>query len=193
MESVISIIGKSFGIIAVDTCYFKSILSIKKDLNKIIEIGPNIYTVVSGYPGDVAQFTDLVQKSIQLHALENGIILDINSIANFMRSELSFCLRKGPLKINLILIGFDIKGDPSLYLIDYLGNLQKMNFCAQGYSSLLIYSLLEKYFEEKIHVDQAIQIITKCISTIRSRFLVHQNGFLVKAIYKKSTKLIGIF
>jgi len=188
-----SIIGKNFGIIAVDTLYVKSILSIKKDLNKIIEIGPNIYTVVSGYPGDVAQFTDLIQKSIQLHTLENGIILDINSIANLMRSEISSCLRKGPLKINLILVGFDIKCQPSLYLIDYLGNLQKMNFCAQGYSSLLIYSLLEKYFDEKINVEQAIQIIKKCISTLRSRFLVNQNGFLVKVIFNRTTKLIGVF
>lgn len=193
MESVISLIGKNFGLVAVDTLYIKSIISVKKDLNKIIEISPNVFTIVSGCPGDVAQFIDVIQKSIQLYTLENGIVLNINSIINFMRTELSSCLRKNPLKINIVLIGFNSVSEPVLYFLDYLGNLQKMNFCAQGYSSLLVYSILEKYFDENLNLTQGIKLITKCISTIRCRFLVNQKGFLIFAILKGTSEPIGIF
>ena len=103
MESVISLTGKDFGIIAVDTMYIKSILTIKKDLNKIIEIAPNIFIVVTGSPGDISQFLDLIQKSIQLQILENETTVNINSIANFMRQELSSCLRKGPMNLKFVI------------------------------------------------------------------------------------------
>jgi 20S proteasome subunit beta 4 len=193
MESVISLTGKDFGIIAVDTMYIKSILTIKKDLNKIIEIAPNIFIVVTGSPGDISQFLDLIQKSIQLQILENETTVNINSIANFMRQELSSCLRKGPMNLNMILIGYSANFKPSIYFLDYLGNLQKMNFCAMGYSSSIIYSLIEKYFDENMNLVQGLQIITKCISTIRNRFLINHNGFLIKVIYRQGAENIGVF
>jgi 20S proteasome subunit beta 4 len=104
MDTIISIKGHGFGITAVDTLSVNSILINKSNLNKFIEIGKNTFLAVSGYPGDVIQFTDFIQKTVQLYTLKTGNILSTRSIANCIRNELSKSLRKSPLNINLVVI-----------------------------------------------------------------------------------------
>mmetsp|Transcript_19059 Transcript_19059/g.38869 ORF Transcript_19059/g.38869 Transcript_19059/m.38869 type:complete len:194 (+) Transcript_19059:838-1419(+) len=192
MDSVISLVGKDFGLIAIDTNSPRSVIILKNDLNKYIEIGKNKFLAVSGHPGDVSQFTDFIQKSIQLHSLKIGIPLSTHAIANFIRKEVSFCLRKSPVKINLILVGFDDSIGSSLYLIDYLGNLQRMNYCAQGHTSLLVFSLLDRHFQKEMNIEETIGLLVKCIGVIRNRFLINQPNFLIKIIDSKGCRGLGV-
>jgi 20S proteasome alpha/beta subunit len=191
MDTVIAISGKGFAICAIDTLNLKSILVTKNNLNKFIEIGKNKFLAVSGYPGDVLQFTDFLQKTIQLYTLKTGLALTTRSVANCLRKELSECLRKNPLNINLTLLGFDKIYGPSLYFIDYLGSLQRMDFCVQGHSSLILSSFLDRYFREKMSLREAIEIIKKCSNILKKRFLISQSRLLVKIVDAEGCKCLG--
>ena len=61
-------------------------------------------------------------------------------------NELATALRKGPFQANLLLAGFDAKEGASLYYIDYLGSMQRVETGAHGYGSYFtlryIYDLL---------------------------------------------------
>mmetsp|Transcript_47454 Transcript_47454/g.111871 ORF Transcript_47454/g.111871 Transcript_47454/m.111871 type:complete len:194 (+) Transcript_47454:30-611(+) len=192
MDTVISLIGRNFGILAIDTISPRSIFIMKKDLNKCVEIGKNKYLIVSGLPGDVSQFTDFIQKSVQLNSLKTGIPFSTHSVANFVRKELSECLRKNPVKVNLTILGFDDSIGPSLYFIDYLGNLQRMNYCVQGHASLLVFSLLDRHFKKEMDIKPAIGLLVKCIGVLKNRFLINQVGFLIKIIDSKGCRSVGI-
>mmetsp|Transcript_43300 Transcript_43300/g.108476 ORF Transcript_43300/g.108476 Transcript_43300/m.108476 type:complete len:194 (+) Transcript_43300:2967-3548(+) len=192
MDTIISLNGKGFGICAIDTLSFKSFLITKSNLNKFIEIGKNKFLAVSGYPGDVIQFTDFLQKTIQLYTLKTGLTLSTRSVANCLRKELSDCLRKNPLNINLILIGFDKIYGSSLYFIDYLGSLQRMNFCVQGHSSLILSSFLDRYYKQDLDLSEALDLLKKCVDILKKRFLISQTKLLVKIVDAEGCRCLGI-
>ncbi|ABW98254.1 prsB4 (nucleomorph) [Hemiselmis andersenii] len=192
MDTIISLNGKGFGICAIDTLSFKSFLITKTNLNKYIEIGKNKFLAVSGYPGDVIQFTDFLQKTIQLYTLKTGLTLSTRSVANCIRKELSDCLRKNPININLTLIGFDKIYGSSLYFIDYLGSLQRMDFCVQGHSSLILSSFLDRYYKQKMNLQEAIEIIKRCANIIKKRFLIPQTKLLLNIVDEKGCRCLGI-
>jgi 20S proteasome subunit beta 4 len=193
MDSTIALIGNGFGITMMDTLVYKSIFINKFDLNKYIQLGKNKFMSVSGYPGDIIQFTDFVQKTLQLYSLKTGCILSTHSVANCMRKELSDCLRKNPLKINLILMGFDKFLGSSLYFLDSYGTLQRLNYCAQGHCAVISGSILDRYFKKNLSVSEAIKILVKCINVLKTRFLLNQTFFLLKIVDAKGCRCIGIF
>jgi 20S proteasome alpha/beta subunit len=63
-----------------------------------------------------------------------------------VRVQMAENLRKKPYHVNLLLGGFDDTG-ASLYWMDYLGTLQKMNFGAHGHCSNFIVSVMDRYWK----------------------------------------------
>lgn len=87
-------------------------------------------------------FGDYVQKNLKFLEFKNGVKLDTERTANFVRHELAEALRKGPYQVNCILGGFD--GDtPKLYWIDYLGSLVETEKAAHGYAEYFVYSTMD--------------------------------------------------
>jgi len=192
MDTIISLTGDNFGIIAINTSYINSILFIKEDLDKFIEIGKNKFIAVSGYPGDVAQFTDFIQKTVLLYSLRIGFPLSTHCIANCIRKEIADCLRKNPFKINILLIGHDISIGSSLYSIDHLGTLQRMDYCVQGYASLFLFSFLDRIYKPKMKIEQIIDIIVQSRIILKNRFIINQVNFLLKIVDSKGCRNLGI-
>ena len=89
--------------------------------------------VTSGEPGDRVQFSEFVAANVRLYALRNQSKLSTKAIANFARGELATALRKGPKQCNLLVAGYDKDKGPSLYFLDYLATMHKMNVAGYGY------------------------------------------------------------
>ncbi|KAK4387074.1 Proteasome subunit beta type-2-B [Sesamum angolense] len=85
--------------------------------------------------GPRAQFTEYIQKNVALYQFRNGIPLTTAAAANFTRGELATALRKNPYMVNIILAGYDKETGPSLYYIDYIASLHKLDKAAFGYGS----------------------------------------------------------
>jgi len=192
MDTIISIKGLGFGITAVDTLSVNSILINKSNLNKFIEIGKNTFLAVSGYPGDVIQFTDFIQKTVQLYTLKTGNILSTRSIANCIRNELSKSLRKSPLNINLVVMGFDDVHGTSLYFIDNYGSLQRMNYFVSGHSSLILSSFLDRYYRPDMTKKEILKLLKECKKLLKTRFIISQSGLLLNLVDSNGCFSIGL-
>jgi len=49
----------------------------------------------------------------------------------------------------MLLAGYDEHVGPSLYYLDYLATLHKMNFSAIGYASFFVLSTLDRHWKKK--------------------------------------------
>lgn len=56
---------------------------------------------------------------------------------------------KRPYNANMLLAGYDEHVGPSLYYLDYLATLHKMDFSALGYASFFVLSTLDRHWKKK--------------------------------------------
>lgn len=190
MDSGIGIVGKDFALLVSDSLCSRSLVKQKTDIDKIIEVGNKKILFISGDSGDISNFVDFIQKTVQLYSLKTGHSLSTHSVANFLKQELSKSLRKGGLNINLIIAGYDEFIGVSLFYLDYTGNLQRMNYCIQGYASLFISSTLERNFKCNLNLKNAVSLIMKCILILRKRFVIDNSNFMIKIIDKKGSRVL---
>ena len=106
--------------------------------------------------------------------------------------QLATALRKGPYQTNLILAGYDKANGASIYFMDYLAALAKVNFAAQGYSAYFVLSVMDRVWQPNMNLEQAIQVIKQCIHELNTRFLVNQPVFIVKIVDADGTRVISI-
>jgi 20S proteasome subunit beta 4 len=191
MDFVVGISGENFCLVAYDTENYKSILKMKKNLDKGVEIGKNKLLVVSGNPNEVSQFSDYIQKSIQFHSLRVGNNVSTHFAANTIRRHLANYLRKSPVKIHLTLIGYDKAIGPSIFTIDYTGNLHRSSYVVQGYTSYLLLSLLNTLITKSINLSEGISILIKCVVLVKNRFLANNQNFVIKMVDNEGCKLLG--
>jgi 20S proteasome subunit beta 4 len=180
MDTTISLVGKGFVLSAADVTAARSIVVMKEDQDKILELDRFRLLSAGGDLGDAAQFTEYIQRNVQLYELRAGMPLSTHQIAHFVRGELSRALRERPYEINLILGGYDPNVGPSLYYIDYLGSLHKMPFTAQGYSAYFVLSTLDRLYRPDMDLETALQVMRACLAEMGRRFLLQQRKFLVK-------------
>ena len=193
MNSAFGFMGKNFALLVSDVIASKSLVNQKNDMDKIVEIGNKKMLIISGNSGDISNFVDFVQKTIQLYALKTGNSLSTHSVANFLKRELSQSFRKGSLTINLIIAGYDELVGISLYYLDYTGNLQRMNHCVQGYASLFISSILNRNYNPVLEIEDAVILLLKCILVLKKRFIINHSNFIVKIIDKKGSRVLCSF
>lgn len=102
----------------------------------------------TGEQTDRYQFTNYVQKNLQLEEYRTGHELSVEAAAQYIRTELATALRKGPYQVNLLIAGFDhFEGVSKLYWMDYLGTLQQVTKGAHGYAAYFVNSVLDNNFQ----------------------------------------------
>mmetsp|Transcript_21672 Transcript_21672/g.37317 ORF Transcript_21672/g.37317 Transcript_21672/m.37317 type:complete len:200 (+) Transcript_21672:109-708(+) len=191
MDSIISLVGDGFVLSAADTTNARSIVVMKENMDKIMELDKHRLLCMAGEPGDVAQFTEYIQKNVHLYELRTGIPMGTSAIANFIRNELAKSLRRGPYSVNLLLGGYEpATGQPELYYLDYLGTLHQMPFAAQGYCSYFVLSTLDRYYKKNMSLEEAIEVMKKAISEVKSRFLINQPNFIMKVADKDGVRIL---
>ena len=149
--------GKDFVMICGDTTAVQQIITIKHDEDKLREIDSHKIMALAGEPGDRVQFSEYIMANVRLYALRNGQQLTTDAVANYTRGELATALRKvlqqrhfgkglpalsaskqhhavqKPYQVNILFAGFDDRTGASLYWMDYLATMHKMNISGTGY------------------------------------------------------------
>ncbi|KAL0911026.1 hypothetical protein M5K25_019129 [Dendrobium thyrsiflorum] len=188
MECVFGLVGDGFAVIVADTSAVHSILVHKSNEDKIMILDSHKLLGVSGEAGDRAQFTEYIQKNVHLYQFRNGIALTTAAAANFTRGELATALRKNPYFVNILLAGYDKDIGPSLYYIDYIATLHKIDKGAFGYGSYFALSLMDRHYHSGMSLAEAIDLVDKIIAEIRSRLVVAPPNFLIKIVDKDGAK-----
>ncbi|XP_064487190.1 proteasome subunit beta type-2-like [Ornithodoros turicata] len=189
MECLIGACFKDFALLAADkTCAF-SIMVLKHDEDKIHKLSDNLLMAVCGEAGDTVQFAEFIAKNIQLYKMRNGYELSPAAAANFTRRNLADYLRsRTPYMVNLLLAGYDKATGPELYYMDYLAAMAKVPHGAHGYGSFFTMSVMDRYYREDMTVDEAYDLLKKCIAEIQKRFLVNLPAFKVQLVDKDGIK-----
>lgn len=74
-----------------------------------------------------------------------------NAPLALLLSQLAAALRKAPYQVNVLIAGHDKGEGPSLYFMDYMASLHKMNFAAHGYAGFFLYALLDRHWKVLPH------------------------------------------
>ncbi|KAH0863045.1 hypothetical protein HID58_080256 [Brassica napus] len=203
MECVFGLVGNGFAIVAADTSAVHSILVHKNNEDKIMVLDSHKLIAASGEPGDRVQFTEYVQKNVSLYQFRNGIPLTTAAAANFTRGELATALRKvtsfptlsyelrgvrNPYSVNILMAGYDKEAGASLYYIDYIATLHKVDKGAFGYGSYFSLSTMDRHYRSDMSVEEAIELVDKCILEIRSRLVIAPPNFVIKIVDKDGAR-----
>eukprot|EP00038_Savillea_parva_P007046 m.167522 g.167522 ORF g.167522 m.167522 type:complete len:199 (+) comp12838_c0_seq1:76-672(+) len=189
MDFLIGIQGKDFVLMASDCSQARSIVVMKRDMDKSIEIAPNTLMLTSGPLGDVTAFGEYIQKNLKLNSLRNETETSPWSNANFVRHNLASALRTRDMyQVNLLLGGFgsDSEGKvtPQLYFMDHLAAFARVPFAAQGYGGFFTLSIMDKHYKENMTLDEAKSLLSRCIEEVRKRFMVQMPKFFVRVVDK---------
>eukprot|EP00419_Tripos_fusus_P085201 CAMPEP_0172862268 /NCGR_PEP_ID=MMETSP1075-20121228/73750_1 /TAXON_ID=2916 /ORGANISM="Ceratium fusus, Strain PA161109" /LENGTH=192 /DNA_ID=CAMNT_0013710551 /DNA_START=47 /DNA_END=625 /DNA_ORIENTATION=+ len=179
-EALFGLRGKDFVILAADMQAAHSIIRVKSDTDKIWQV-ENMLFAASGPNSDTVNFVEFIQKNITLHAMRTGLPMSTKAAANFTRNELAAALRKGPYQADLLIAGMDDDG-PSLYFMDYLSAMEKVNKAAQGYGAFFTLGLMDRYYKPDLSLEEAKEIIRKCIKEMETRFIINLGNFKCKVV-----------
>jgi 20S proteasome subunit beta 4 len=162
------------------------------NLDKIAKLTSHSAMAVSGPNCDLVNFTDYVQRNLDLYELRNdGMKLGLAAQANFCRNELANALRRGPFQVNVLLGGTDaVSGQSSLYWLDWLGTLQKVKYGCQGYATNFCLSIMDREYLDGMSKEAAIKIIEMCIHELHTRFVPNQPNFIIKCIDKDGVSVV---
>lgn len=109
-----------------------------------------------------------------------------------MHFQLAKALRKGPYQTNLLLAGFDKPDEVSLYHLDYMAAMAKVNFSAHGYASNFILSIFDRDWRAGMTVDEGLDVLRKCVNELHTRFLISQPNFVVKIVDKDGVRVVQL-
>ncbi|KAL6971423.1 Proteasome subunit beta type-2-A [Sarracenia purpurea var. burkii] len=191
MECVFGMVGKGFALVVADTSAVHSILVHKSNEDKIMILDSHKLMGASGEAGDRIQFTEYIQKNVALYQFRNGIPLTTAAAANFTRGELATALRKSPYFVNIILAGYDKEMGPSLYYLDYIASLHKVDKAAFGYGSYFSLAMMDRHYHSNMSLEEAINLVDKCIIEIRSRLVVAPPNFVIKIVDQDGAREYG--
>ena len=193
MDSTFGICGKDFAIVACDTSVNRSIFTLKHDDDKIMQLNKLKVMACSGEQTDRATFSNMVMRNLQLMEFRSGHEPDVESTAQFVRSELATALRKGPYQVNILLGGYDpIEGQAKLYWMDYLGTLQQVQKGAHGYAGYFVNSVLDNAYRRNMTLEEGIATMKKCIVELRTRFMINQPNFIAKIVTKDGVQVMNL-
>ncbi len=192
MDSLIGIVGDGYALLAADTQQARSIMMLKSDEDKIMVLDDHKLLAGAGENGDRVQFTEYIQKNIALYELRTGIPLSTHAAAHYTRGELATFLRKSPYAVNMLLAGFDKEAGASLYFIDYLGSMHKMDFSCQGYAGYFLLGLLDKYYKKGMSLEEGLRVIQMCIDQLKTRFVINQSNWVIKVADKDGCRIVNL-
>ena len=193
--------GDGFVLLCSDTAATQQIITIKHDEDKLIEVGDRILMGITGEPGDRVQFSEYVSANVRLSALRNETRLSTSAVAHYARGELAAALRKRPYSTNLLIAGFDEhegeskeggekEGEASLYWMDYLATMHKMNVGGTGYGSYFVLSMLDRLWRPKLSVAEALEMMEKGVAEVLKRLVVAPPAYVIKIVDREGIRVL---
>jgi 20S proteasome subunit beta 4 len=187
-DAIIGFVGADYSMIATDQNSGRSIMVFSQDADKIMELDSHKLLGVGGDPADCVQEPEYFQKNVALSYYRNGVPLSTHAVANYMRGEKSANLRRGMKVVDMLLAGYDEGVGPSLYFIDYLASMQKLDKGAHGYCGFFVNSLLDAHWKPGMSVDEGLALMGLCAAEMKRRFTISMPNWKVKIVDKDGTR-----
>eukprot|EP00730_Choanoeca_flexa_P018515 TRINITY_DN9003_c0_g1_i3.p1 TRINITY_DN9003_c0_g1~~TRINITY_DN9003_c0_g1_i3.p1 ORF type:complete len:210 (+),score=38.52 TRINITY_DN9003_c0_g1_i3:215-844(+) len=185
MDFLIGLVGKDFTLVASDTSQVRSVIRMKSDLDKMITVSEKNILLLAGPVGDCNNFGDYIQKNLKLNAMRNGFAQSPHASAHYIRKTLAESLRsRERYQVDLLLGGHDEHEGPKLYWIDHLAALAEVPYAAHGYGGFFTLATLDRHYRKDMSLEEAKDVLRKCILEVRTRFIVNMPAFKVRYVDK---------
>ncbi|PWN26211.1 putative multicatalytic endopeptidase complex chain PRE1 [Jaminaea rosea] len=194
MECQFGITGKGYTILASDQNAARSIVKMKGDQDKIMELTQHLAMAYNGESGDTTNFAEYIEANLKLYAIRHHIQLRPRAASAWIRTELANSLRsRHPYQVNLILGGYDLPtSTPALYWVDYLGTLAQVPYAAHGYGAFFCLSTLDRYHRPDMELDEGLELLKRCINELKTRFIVDLGTWKVKVVDRDGTREVTL-
>jgi len=190
MDYLMGIKGPDFVMVCSDTAAAHSVISIKHDEDKLVPIDSHKLFGISGEAGDRVNFSEYIIANVKLYALRNNTALTTKAVAHFTRGELARALRSSPYHTNLLLAGYDEKTGPSLYWMDYLATLNRVNTGGTGYGAMFVLSLFDKLWHPNLTEAEAVDMMEQGVAEVKRRLVVAPPAYIIKVIDKNGVRTV---
>ena len=185
--------GKDLVLLATDTLSVRSIAIMKHDLHKIKHLNDYNVLAYSEEGGDTFLFAEYLQKNIQLYSIKNSMNLASKSTACFTRRLLADALRtRDAYRVNVLVGGFDMGEKIPKLWIDHFAAMAEVPFAAHGYGAYFCLSLMDRLWNPELNLEEAKEILRKCIQELKTRILVNFSGFHLKLVDKNGIQTISL-
>ena len=145
---------------------------------------------ISGETCDRERFASYIQRNLAWYKYKNGYELDLESTAEFTRSELAYAIRHGPFQVNMLIGGYDSTQEKArLFWLDYMGTMQEVKKGGHGYAGYFTSSVLDNNYKKDMTLEEGIECIKDCVKEMQTRFLLSQPKFVMKIVTKDGTKV----
>ena len=89
---------------------------------------------------------------------------------------------------------------PSIYFIDYLGTMKKMDYCAHGYPSYILLSLFDRLWkvgmsgssdvQRDMTREEAVELANRCMDEMKNRFPMNEHHYITKIVSKEGIEVL---
>ncbi|MBA0797589.1 hypothetical protein Gohar_008271 [Gossypium harknessii] len=130
----------------------------------------------------------IYNKALPCPGLYKGGITSLPVYCITHRTRDAALLISNPYFVNILLAGYDKETGPSLFYIDYIATLHKVDKGAFGYGSYFSLAMMDRHYKSGMTVEEAIDLVDKCIMEIRSRLVVAPPNFVIKIVDKDGAR-----
>ena len=90
----------------------------------------------------------------------------------------------------MLLVGYDESVGPSLYFLDYMASMQKLDYASHGYGGFFCNSLLDTYWRADISEEEGLELLERCFTEIQTRFMISMPNFTIKIVDKNGVRVL---
>lgn len=183
MDTVFAITGKDYVLIAADKAAVNQIIKLHDSEDKLVKVGSHQVLSTVGEVSDRKDFAGLVKAETNYYYYRYNQRLETKELASFTRNLVAESLRtRNRYMVSSMVAGFD--KEPSLFLIENLGAMERVTKCAMGYCSYFLYGLMDTYYSKDFSLKEGKDCIKSCIYELKTRFLINITEYDVWLVNK---------
>jgi len=195
MDCMFGMVGDGYTLVMSDTKFARGPVIQSNAIDKMFKLNNHNLMLTGGELGDVVNFSEYIQRNVQLYEKQNGLALNPQATANFTRNQLAGSLRtRNAYQVNILMAGFDTKSDQgSLYYLDYLGSMAEAPFAVHGHAAYFCLSIFDKFYKKGMSFEEGVQLMKRCVDEMRVRYTINSTTFSLRAIDKDGVREVEAF
>ncbi|TKR62265.1 hypothetical protein L596_026252 [Steinernema carpocapsae] len=195
LNFIVGIACDNFVLMAADKCDFADgAVTLTQNQDKGFRLGEKTHMFCSGSPGDVANFGGLAVSSLQQNKFRFGYELKPKAAHHFLQKTVADNLRSGNAwKVDAVIGGFnEVENKAFLGTIDQYGaGVAEQSYVFQGFSGRFCYSIMDELYRKDMNEEQAMEVLQKCLSQAKTRFVASLPNFSVVKIDRSGVKQVA--
>ncbi|MFP3080211.1 MAG: archaeal proteasome endopeptidase complex subunit beta [Acidilobus sp.] len=158
--TTVGIIAGDYVVLAADKRATAGTMIASRTVKKIVKLTDYAAMTISGLVADAQVLADAVREEARFYELNTGKRLSVYSMATLLANILSSS-KYFPYLVQLIVGGYDAA--PRLYAIDPYGGVTEERVTSSGSGSPVALGVLERGYNEKLSLDDAINLAAEAV------------------------------